>query len=270
MFKKWIQIGSLALCMLSALVQAAERPFFVFASNWDKAAADVAAQYAEDGDMLFSAISRHPQKAEKMRNPMRFALPASLKTVAKRSSETCATNGQFQVVIYNPEHWEATPKAELDALPISVSKAGDTVKQAGCRYFGVAPDGKLLGLPSTECKGRPSELVNQIDWKRVDFIILQAQRLLSDKCDSPSRVKDYAQFVHDWAEAVRRSNPSIKVVAQMSFRVSDPKTMTEAVKATHDVVDGYYLAYPRSSGRLQCNYCSADNLKQFLTEFRKQ
>ena len=261
-------MGSFALCILSASAQAADHPFFVFATTWDKAAAEVASQYAEDGDLLFSAISRHPKEGVKKQSAMRFALPASLKTVAERSSETCVTNGQSQVVIYNPEHWEATPKAELDALPASVSKAGDTVKQAGCRYFGVAPDGKLLGLAPTACKGRPSELANQIDWRRVDFIVLQAQRLLSDKCNSPSRVQDYAQFVRDWAVTVRRSNPSIKVVAQMSFRVSDPETMREAVKATHEVVDGYYLAYPRSSGRLKCKYCSSDNLKQFLANFR--
>jgi hypothetical protein len=244
-----------------------QNPFFVFAAGWDSAAVEVVLRSFGKADLLGDSLLRG-SSVQSSERPLGFALPPSLALVAKAAAQPCTSATRSKVVIYNPEHWDATPPQELNGLHNSIADAARMVRASGCRIFGVAPDGKLLGLPTGQCRGEPSALATQVDWKQVDLVLLQAQRLLADRCGGAIGVQEYARFVGKWSRELKAANPSIKVVAQLSFRYTDVETMLNAIDATRTVADGYYLAYPNEKSGVKCQYCAPENLERLLARFR--
>jgi hypothetical protein len=88
------------------------------------------------------------------------------------------------VSVYDPEGRDLTPTSELRRFPASISRAADFVASTGCHRFGLAPGSTpLFGIDPASCSydlDRGS--YEGINWKSVDIIDIQSQRLLGQLC----------------------------------------------------------------------------------------
>ncbi|WP_128003289.1 hypothetical protein [Piscinibacter defluvii] len=236
------------------------RPSIMFAAGWDPEAVRLVREKFGEVDYLSSEVTdeSRPGPAQV------FALPASLESVRRQAGAPCNLKGGPTLVIYDPEHWEATPESDRRDLPATIEAGADAVRASGCRKFGLAPDGQFIGLEPKECRAAPSALARSVNWKKVDVLVLQAQRLLSDKCGGRANIAEYSRFVAEWSRLVKAANPAIKVFPSMTFRYTDVATMSEAIRRTRRDVDGYYLAYPSSKSGINCDHCRSTNLKSVV------
>jgi hypothetical protein len=175
-------------------------------------------------------------------------------------------------IVYDPERRDLTPRREQNAFLRSVNRAARLVASTGCHRFGLAPGSAyLLGLdPSTCTYALESSFAREIPWRSVDIIDIQAQRLLGDHCISRGGLQRYASIVASIASLAREKNPSIRVVAQVSFRDNPPTHMRAGIASVAHVVDGIYFSYPSRNSAIPCTYCSRANLRALLDILRPQ
>lgn len=236
------------------------RPSIMFAAGWDQEAVKMVRERFGEVDYLSSEVvdESKPVRARV------FALPASVESVRRLAGAPCNLKGGPTLVIYDPEPWDATPESDRRDLPRSIEAGAEAVHASGCRQFGLAPAGEYIGLEPRACRATPSALARSVNWKKVDLLVLQVQRLLSDKCGGRANIAEYSRFVAEWSRIVKAANPDIKVLPSMTFRYTDAATMTEAIRKTRRDVDGYYLAYPSSRSGINCVHCGSSNLKSVV------
>jgi hypothetical protein len=188
-----------------------------------------------------------------------FDLPTSIASVQEHAGCSTGTPG---VLVYDIEHWTETPTSEQEHPGESIAAAARIVHGTHCQAYGVTPDGEFMGLGNCTidfAKG----IYRAVDWTQVDLLSIQAQQLLSDTCAAKLTVDDYAAFVGQVATYVRRKNPEIKVVTQISFRYTPTDKLIAAMRRVAPEVDGIYILYPDNSTE-PCQFCSPANLEALL------
>lgn len=238
-------------------------PFFMFTSyaKRNSPLRAVLEKYVTSADYISLGLSRgDPRLASRVGKSHIYVLPPSVKAVQRQASQCKAG-----LIIYDGEHWGATPRSEQASMPMAVSDAKSATKSAGCS-FGFAPDGQYAGLTPKTCSyDLNSAIHRQIDFADITLFNVQAQRLLSDSCVGHGGIDNYVKFVTTVAGEVHAKNPATKVSAQFSFRYTPPDRMIAVMKQLRGVVDGFYIAYPVGVGNITCQYCSPTNLEQVLS-----
>lgn len=260
---------NVALGTGSATVPASS-PFFMFstANPRDSGVFPVLETYFQSIDYVSIGVATaDPSLAQRVENAHQYQLPPRLSSVQTQTNNGCST-GRPGLIIYDIEHWSATPQSEQNDPTGSIAQGANIVHAAGCGLsYGTAPDGQFMGLPPASCTPDLSTSIYQgIDWTQVDFLNVQAQRILSDNCGGAQNMANYVSFVTTIANYVRGQNPNIMVSSQLSFRYTPPDTMVSAIQGLSGVADGFYLAYPDNSS-IPCDYCSAANLQAVLQAF---
>lgn len=153
-----------------------------------------------------------------------------------------------EVVMYDPEHWGATP-VEEQRNPSNAMRAFAAFARAnGYERVVVTPHPNLMAVPGAFCGAGEGE-TNEDAFVRcgmpyaaagvADVFEIQAQEL-------QERPAAYAEFVGAAAEQARRADPDVVVLAGLSTRFADnAHVLLRAWDAAVDVVDGHYLAMPQ-------------------------
>jgi hypothetical protein len=259
----------LLLCSLAFNAAAAD-PFFMFvahrfdAPGEDKAVSRVLTKYFTSRDYIGAEWRKVPELSNRIPIAHTFAIPGSIE-----GARRAAADPQIGLVMYDIEHWDATPKSEqTDPIP-AVLRASDVVRDYPGKSFGITPDGQYIGIRAGKCElDTAANIVNKVDLTRLDVVLFQSQRLLGDKCVKEDGVKLYSELISSNAKAAKKRNPKILVVAQFSFRFTPPERMIEKIRELSVEVDGVYLAYPATSLGIKCAYCSPENLERVLAAVR--
>jgi hypothetical protein len=224
-----------------------------------------------------------------------FASPPSLKNVAARAQVACTEYAPTSIVYEAAD--ADTPAPELGALAGSIKTAARTVAtgSGGCHLFAVSIGPDYLGINVAKCSYNPSSIFanqynnysgsnifeSQFDWTGVSVIVLQTQQLMNDgssskpgtvTCASPSKIAyvlNFVDAVSDMVARLRVAAPQAKIVAQLSFRYTNPQAMIQAMAGVTGTggVDGFYLAYPIGSA-YPCSYCNSADLQAVLSALR--
>jgi hypothetical protein len=255
-----MNIALLGILAMLARPGSAPAPFVMIGNSTDPQIFPVLEQLLRRGDYVSAKLAgADPSLGRRMGRDHLFVLPGSLAGVRKHSGCGAGSPG---VVVYDIEHWTDTPAAEQRRPGESIAAAARIVQATRCQTYALAPDGEYMGLQ--ECKyDFAAGLYEGVDWRQVELLSIQAQRLLSDTCAGSLTVEDYAAFVARVAAYVRGKNPAIRVVTQLSFRYTPPAKIIAAMHRVAAQVDGIYLVYPMHSTK-PCNYCSPANLAAVL------
>ena len=242
-------------------------PFFMFSAHVGASSPlrSVLEQYVTSADYLSTtAVKGNPNLAARVQKSHIYALPPSLSALQQQVGN-CAAG----LIIYDGEHWGATPQNEQADMPGSIASGQSITTSGGCT-FGVAVDGQYAGLVPKTCGYSIDRGIHRsLDFRNIALYNIQAQRLLSDECVAQNGQNNYVQFVTALANEIHTKNPGTKVSAQLSFRYTPPDRMIAVINQLRGVVDGFYLAYPSNVGGVPCEYCSADNLGQVLSAIKK-
>jgi hypothetical protein len=177
----------------------------------------------------------------KLQNTKRVIGAASLSGL---SAAINSSNVKPDIVSYDIEHWQNTPIAEQNDPVTAISKAADIVHGAGYQ-FAVTPDRKFL-----------LSYYNKIDWTKVDVLGMQIQRELSNMSKYVSDANSVASFV-------KSVNPNTVVLSQVSFLVSDPNQIIQAVDNVRSTVDGFIIVY--NSASTESPYSTVGNMDKVIS-----
>ncbi|GEM_PF-2058343 len=171
----------------------------------------------------------------------------SLDGLSKAINISKAAGVKPDVVLYDIEHWDKTPLAERNDPVGSISKAADIAHQAGFGS-GVAPDKRFL-----------LQYYKQIDWHKIDFLVMQLQSIANN-------VTEYSANSSLVADFVKSENPSTKVFVQASLVKSDPSQIAAAASSVRNIVDGILVFYnPKAP---QCAACDIEGLSGIISNIR--
>jgi hypothetical protein len=251
---------------LEAAGSPASAPFFMFAAHVgaNDPLRSVLDTYTTSNDYLsLTAVKENPELAARIGKAHTFAIPPSLSAVQQLATQ-CAVG----LIIYDGEHWGATPANEQADMPGSVARGKASATAAGCD-FGLAPDGQYAGLVPKTCDYNLSAALHrELDFTGIALYNIQAQRLLGAACAASGGDDNYVKFVTAVAAEIRARNPRTKVSAQLSFRDTPPDRMISIIGRLRGAVDGFYLAYPRNVGGVPCQYCTPENLRAVLAAMK--
>lgn len=252
-------------------------PFFMFSTRDAPDAHEVLAKYFTDRDYISLNVSRVSETLRKrVPRAHRYALPTHLGLTlmgipgVQRWAERGCIEDTPGLILYDPEHWPGTPDEEQNDIPSAVLHGAELAHSTGCHTFGFAPDGIFMfGMDPDNCAyNLDAGVYRQVDWRVVDLVDIQAQRLLSDDCADRLGLDEYLRVVSEIAEYARAQNPDVKVVSQVSFRYTSAGKIKRAISQVSSIVDGIYLAYPITNQEIPCEYCSPSNLESVLRFFR--
>jgi hypothetical protein len=249
--------------------------FIMYSPNVPRAAARLAVRYLGPGDYV--RVESLPRRwRDRVPRDRVYALPTTIREawsgepgVRYWVRRGCDPNTPGTLV-YDPEHWDLTPPAEQRAFPKTVARAAHLTAKTGCHDFGLAAGATLMyGMAADGCGFRlGSSLYRHVPWKLVDILDIQAQLLLSDPCAARAGIGAYARLVTAVADLVRRQNPRIEIVTQVSLRATPPERASAAINAVSSEVDGVYVAFPTRAARTRCMYCTRRELRVLLEYLR--
>ncbi len=236
--------------MPSAFAKEGNR-FFIFGAGWDSEELKVIANYNDYIDCvgldLGKRIARSADKSVD-RIPMAIFLSPLFREIDRIISTYCSFDWRGSLVIYDPEPWVAIPNEDRDNIFKSIAEAGRPVNESGCYKFGLAPS--RVYLEGKGCQPSPDhDLVQNVDWSKVYLFLIQAQVILSDYC-GVGDFRNYATFVNTISQAIKSKNSDTKIVAELSLSHSDANEASRAIMAARVNLNGFYLAYPKSSKKL--------------------
>ncbi len=250
--------------------------FVMFSAVATRVAPRSVARYVEPRDYLRREFAgRVPGRDAD--DAARYVLPATVRErwadepgVTHWVRSGCSGDGR-ETIVYDPEHWELTPRREQRRFVHSIGVAGRIAGRKECFSFGIAPDGVFLfGLHPERCSLELARgAYRRIPWNAVDLVDIQAQLLIGDDCVQDMGVDDYVEVIREVATTARRANPHIAVVAQVSFRHTPPSRMKTAIAAVAGDIDGVFFSYPSRGFRARCEYCSVRNLHELLRFLRR-
>ncbi len=247
--------------------QASDSPgtFFMFTASRFASAqeresvTDVLLHYLRPTDYLSAALVRQEPTLAAAQH---YLLATNLVEVERASGNGCTDS---KLVIYDGEHWSATPPDEQINLPAAIARGAALVAQSGCHKYGIAPDGVFLGVVSDRCEFHMSHgIIANIDWHGIGLLDIQAQVLLNNRCGA---TENYVNCVTEITRLAKATEQRPLIAAQLSLRDTPPERMVEAIGRLRGTVDGFYIAYP-SNGSLPCTYCSPSNLAIVLRKIR--
>ena len=274
----WLGVALIAGSMIAGHANAAAgdpaSPFFMLTtSNFPdagehRAVADSLRRHVTRDDYLsFQLVREFPGLVDRLERAHVYALVPSHDLIARNAALGCGP-GTPGLIIYDAEHWDATPEREKADMVRAIARGSSLARQDGCHDYGVAPDGEYSGIAARNCTYDPDAgIIGRIDWQDVSLLVLQSQILLGDRCNGPAAMQRYVDFVTAIAGRVRAKSATVRIVAQFSFRHTPPERMIAAMRALRGVVAGYYIAYPSNVGP-RCNYCSPSNLDAVLAAVR--
>ena len=159
-------------------------------------------------------------------------------------------------VLYDPEAWSFTPRAEqLD--PASAAQRARDIAHAHGLSLIVAPALNLTTLRPDPAGGPRWKQFLRLGLagsiaKVTDVLEIQAQSL-------ERSTSTYAEFVRDAAAQARAANPRVAILAGLSTNPPGaPVTsqqLTAVIHATRGIVDGYWLNIPGRGPR--CPTCNS-------------
>ena len=279
MVGSWLCIALMAGSMMTGSANAADgqspSPFFMFTtSNFPdagehRAVANTLRQHVTGDDYLsFELVGKFPELADRVDRAHVYALVPSLNLIAKQAANGCGPRTPG-LIIYDAEHWDATPASEKADMTGAIARGKAIARKTGCHAYGVTPDGEYAGIAGQRCSyDLDAGIIRRIDWQDISLLVLQAQILLGDRCNSPSAMQRYIDFVTAIVGEVRAKSATVRIVTQFSFRHTPPERMITAMRALRSVVAGFYIAYPSNVGP-HCAYCSPANLDTVLAAVRK-
>jgi hypothetical protein len=158
-------------------------------------------------------------------------------------------------VLYDPEVWPFTPRAEQLDPAKAAQQARDIAHAHGLRLI-VAP---ALNLTTAQPGGSGTRAQQFLSLglagaiaRSADVIELQAQSLERNR-------GTYAAFVRAAAAQARAANPRVTVLAGLSTNppgaVVSSSQLATAIRATSGIVNGYWLNIPGQGAR--CPTCNA-------------
>ena len=151
-----------------------------------------------------------------------------------------------RVVMYDPEGWSYTPRAERRD-PVTAMRAFSNAARAAGYGVIITPHPGLVDVRDAVCARSGRETMSaaflrcglQAEAARLsDVVEIQGQWLEWDPAA-------YRSFVASAAAQARRAHPGVVVLAGLSTRFApDAQTLLDAWDAVSDIVDGHYLAVP--------------------------
>ena len=249
-------------------------PFFMFAASKFAETGErqrieaVLSTYLTPRDFVSLGLTKaFPALGARVPRENVFVLPPNLTQVAATIRKGTG-DGTPGLLIYDGEHWEATPGDEQGDLPGAVLRGKALTRKSAGHRFGFAPDGVFVGVRPGRCGFDLNEAVHRrIDWSDIALFNIQAQHLLSDTCDATGGFAAFVDFVVAVAGDAKAAAPHLLVTAQLSFRDTPPDRMVRAIRRLRGTVDGFYVAYPSNVGPV-CRYCSPENLGTVLSAIR--
>lgn len=172
-----------------------------------------------------------------------------------RSVRSGELPARTQAVLYDPEAWPYTPASEQRDPVGATARAAAAAHAAGLQLI-AAPGLDLTGVLAPGRAVPRSQLFLELGLAarfaaHADVIELQAQSLERDAAG-------YASFVTAAARQARRERPGVGLVAGVSTNppggAVSSRQLVAAIRATQDVVDGYWLNIPGPGER--CPDCS--------------
>jgi len=151
---------------------------------------------------------------------------------------------KISIIAYDIEHWELTPIDEQNNPVGSISKGASIVHSAGYK-FGIAPDLRYL-----------LDNYQKINWKEVDFLVMQMQRKAAD-------TQYLASTVESVTKVVRSMNPETEIFVQVALRFTDVEQTMAAIERARYFADGIIIVYI-PSGFVPCPNCTLENLETVL------
>jgi hypothetical protein len=249
-------------------------PFFMFTTSRFADAAERDAirrslgRYVTGSDYLSVGLVREfPELRARVERAHRYVLLTSLGEIQREIAGGCDPEAPG-LLVYDGEHWPATPAGEQANMAAAIARAKAIATASRCYDFGVAPDGRFMGVQPDTCSYDLAAAIHrQVDWEGVALVDIQAQVLISDRCANGGSVDPYAKFVAAIAHDIRAIARPPAIAAQLSFRDTPPDRMIAAIQQLRDTIDGFYVAYPSNVG-VPCRYCSPANLEQVLRAIR--
>ncbi|HEV7207120.1 MAG TPA: hypothetical protein VGN54_00105 [Mycobacteriales bacterium] len=174
---------------------------------------------------------------------------------------------QVRTVLYDPERWAFTPRAEQVAPFAAVRQAAAAAHAHGLQLI-VSPALDLMGVAGPG--GGPywrgylaAGLAAGVALAGADVVEVQAQSLEANPAA-------YAALVTAAAAQARAARPGVLVLAGLSTGPTGvrvvPRTLPDAVRAVSGVVDGFWLNVPGPGAK--CPRCSAPSIALALTAFQ--
>jgi hypothetical protein len=150
---------------------------------------------------------------------------------------------RISMILYDPEHWSFTPRAQQMAVGPSVRQAGTLARQAGRELIATPATNLALSRPDGESAAtaflRTNDLVGTASG--ANWVEIQAQGLERN----PSQ---YAAYIGQAVRQIRQGNPAAVIYAGLSTNPSGPSVdlaeLIAAVKLTSHEVSGYWLNVP--------------------------
>ncbi len=248
-----------------------QKLFVMYSANAPRDAPQLFERYFTEGDYARTESLSRPADVPRR---FRYALPTTLRVqwngepgVRAWTRRGCGPDTPGTIV-YDPEirpDW--TPPAEVERLAESIREAARLVRSTRCHLFGIAPGSlPFFGLDPHACEVDLDEGVydDDLPWHTIDLVDVQVQRLIGEHCLQRDGLARYAETVTQLAAFLRRENPDIQVVAQVSFRDSDAFTMAQAIERVAEDVDGIFFSYPTTNADIPCLYCSPSELEALL------
>ncbi len=240
----------------------AVEPFLVFASDQactDSTLTSVIAKYLTTHDYLSrKAVTQIPSLSQVVEPDHTVLLDTSLAEVHR----DLAPN----TVVYYQEAPQNPVNEAADLIGTFGAAAGIVHGTPGAR-FGILPGVRFFGYTG-HCGFDPKAgLRRSLDWTQIDYLSIQGDGLLADKCIGTSSEKDYAALVATVVSFVRRVNPSIVITAQLSFRDTSPADMLKAAGILTPLVDGFFFSYPLNPA-MEHKYSNAQSLEAVLRVLR--
>jgi hypothetical protein len=200
----------------------------VFTTSYDDELTGLLKKYIDKNDYIIDSSGKvFQQDFQDFRKIVGGPSLAGLEKAMDLSKGFLTAN---DAVVYDIEHWELTPKEEQDDPVSAFNKGADTVHSAGYK-FGIAPDRIYL-----------LQYYKETDWKKIDLLVMQMQRVVTDINEFSSSVREVAQFV-------RAANPGIEILVQISLTLSQPDALIKAVQSVKDDVDGVVVVYLPNANR---------------------
>jgi hypothetical protein len=208
-------------------------------------------------DATAQAFFANTQPFVVVRKDLTVDIPASwgaLKTQifpSYRQFERAVTNGkidpQTKAVLYDNEAWQFTPQEEQDNLADNAQRFAELAHQHGYQVI-VTPAVDLATSQQQPGEKRFATFLRlnipAAAAKYADVYEIQAQG-----SQVPPSV--FASYISGAAQQARAANPKILVFAGISTNPSGHKVTADqivaAIRATRDVVDGYWFNVPQKN-----------------------
>jgi hypothetical protein len=181
-----------------------------------------------------------------------FASAAELEHVVSGGGLPAGT----RALLYDPEAWAFTPRAEQLDPAAATRRARDTAHAHGLPLI-VAPALNLATVRPDPAGGPRWRQFLRLDVpgsvaKVSDVLELQAQSLERD-------TRAYATFVREAAAQARAANPRVAILAGLSTNPPGAEVTSDqlaaAIRVTRGIVDGYWLNIPGRGPR--CPTCNS-------------